>query len=143
MFFSSRRRHTRCALGTGVQTCALPISVEPTAIVKSNDSTSVAKGDFIRFLYDTEAKYWNTMYDFLRNELNVKSLISGGQLGFTPPTIQSQIDFVDNHAYWRHPGPVNENWRIKNADMVNSLGALRGQIGRASCRERGCRYVEI
>src|SRR3546814_6954960 len=25
-FFSSRRRHTRCALVTGVQTCALPIS---------------------------------------------------------------------------------------------------------------------
>src|SRR3546814_4968594 len=27
-FFSSRRRHTRCALVTGVQTCALPISRE-------------------------------------------------------------------------------------------------------------------
>src|SRR3546814_3625379 len=27
-FFSSRRRHTRCALVTGVQTCALPISDE-------------------------------------------------------------------------------------------------------------------
>src|SRR3546814_1254221 len=26
-FFSSRRRHTRCALVTGVQTCALPILV--------------------------------------------------------------------------------------------------------------------
>src|SRR3546814_3767827 len=25
--FSSRRRHTRCALVTGVQTCALPISL--------------------------------------------------------------------------------------------------------------------
>src|SRR3546814_1691837 len=32
-FFSSRRRHTRCALVTGVQTCALPIFLildEPT-----------------------------------------------------------------------------------------------------------------
>src|SRR3546814_16049227 len=27
-FLSSRRRHTRCALVTGVQTCALPIYVE-------------------------------------------------------------------------------------------------------------------
>src|SRR3546814_9239407 len=26
--FSSRRRHTRCALVTGVQTCALPISTD-------------------------------------------------------------------------------------------------------------------
>src|SRR3546814_3397112 len=30
-FFSSRRRHTRCALVTGVQTCALPISDEDAA----------------------------------------------------------------------------------------------------------------
>src|SRR3546814_1659466 len=31
VFFSSRRRHTRCALVTGVQTCALPIfpTVDP------------------------------------------------------------------------------------------------------------------
>src|SRR3546814_10221671 len=32
-FFSSRRRHTRCALVTGVQTCALPIS--------GSDATSI------------------------------------------------------------------------------------------------------
>src|SRR3546814_6085699 len=32
-FFSSRRRHTRCALVTGVQTCALPIlaTLDPAA----------------------------------------------------------------------------------------------------------------
>src|SRR3546814_18846197 len=31
-FFSSRRRHTRCALVTGVQTCALPIFIWPMRI---------------------------------------------------------------------------------------------------------------
>src|SRR3546814_5059996 len=36
-FFSSRRRHTRCALVTGVQTCALPsffsvLSIFPAAL---------------------------------------------------------------------------------------------------------------
>src|SRR3546814_18229399 len=31
-FFSSRRRHTRCALVTGVQTCALPI-LEPEILL--------------------------------------------------------------------------------------------------------------
>src|SRR3546814_8860451 len=30
-FFSSRRRHTRCALVTGVQTCALPICLDRVA----------------------------------------------------------------------------------------------------------------
>src|SRR3546814_10440452 len=32
LFFSSRRRHTRCALVTGVQTCALPILLMFVAI---------------------------------------------------------------------------------------------------------------
>src|SRR3546814_9837257 len=36
-FFSSRRRHTRCALVTGVQTCALPIC-----------STAVSRSEFLR-----------------------------------------------------------------------------------------------
>src|SRR3546814_5436720 len=31
-FLSSRRRHTRCALVTGVQTCALPISLRHAGI---------------------------------------------------------------------------------------------------------------
>src|SRR3546814_15016216 len=34
-FFSSRRRHTRCALVTGVQTCALPISSEAQMMANS------------------------------------------------------------------------------------------------------------
>src|SRR3546814_6027209 len=34
VFFSSRRRHTRCALGTGVQTCALPIFIAMRALRK-------------------------------------------------------------------------------------------------------------
>src|SRR3546814_9362549 len=31
-FFSSRRRHTRCALVTGVQTCALPIFIRAASV---------------------------------------------------------------------------------------------------------------
>src|SRR3546814_3615000 len=37
-FFSSRRRHTRCALVTGVQTCALPISASGNAFVPVGQS---------------------------------------------------------------------------------------------------------
>src|SRR3546814_5462008 len=33
-FFSSRRRHTRCALVTGVQTCALPILRDVAAAIE-------------------------------------------------------------------------------------------------------------
>src|SRR3546814_6985736 len=38
-FFSSRRRHTRCALVTGVQTCALPIYAGENAMNKTPDKT--------------------------------------------------------------------------------------------------------
>src|SRR3546814_1541117 len=38
-FFSSRRRHTRCALVTGVQTCALPIFA---ATLRAGPERSVA-----------------------------------------------------------------------------------------------------
>src|SRR3546814_3369052 len=44
-FFSSRRRHTRCALVTGVQTCALPIC----------RVSEVNAGDIERFFRDVEA----------------------------------------------------------------------------------------
>src|SRR3546814_3872154 len=48
-FFSSRRRHTRCALVTGVQTCALPIYLK-TPMPKSFIDYGVAGfnglGDF-------------------------------------------------------------------------------------------------
>src|SRR3546814_1888916 len=40
-FFSSRRRHTRCALVTGLQTCALPI------LVRKSQLTRVAQFDGI------------------------------------------------------------------------------------------------
>src|SRR3546814_7447619 len=39
-FFSIRRRHTRCALVTGVQTCALPISGPVAATGESAAASS-------------------------------------------------------------------------------------------------------
>src|SRR3546814_21056912 len=43
-FFSSRRRHTRCALVTGVQTCALPICaiIEGAAAEDGIDAAATA-----------------------------------------------------------------------------------------------------
>src|SRR3546814_3625290 len=40
-FFSSRRRHTRCALVTGVQTCALPISLSGDAGGRAGNGEAV------------------------------------------------------------------------------------------------------
>src|SRR3546814_1670831 len=40
--FSSRRRHTRCALVTGVQTCALPICTNAAAQLAPAAQVSIA-----------------------------------------------------------------------------------------------------
>src|SRR3546814_3371633 len=40
-FFSSRRRHTRCALVTGVQTCALPIFAPSSDSGRQESSASL------------------------------------------------------------------------------------------------------
>src|SRR3546814_11436579 len=42
-FFSRRRRHTRCALVTGVQTCALPISDRPHDVDARADRAVVVR----------------------------------------------------------------------------------------------------
>src|SRR3546814_1406994 len=49
-FLSSRRRHTRCALVTGVQTCALPICDDQVELAVMQelvrvDGTTVGTGD--------------------------------------------------------------------------------------------------
>src|SRR3546814_6136701 len=43
-FFSSRRRHTRCALVTGVQTCALPIYAISAGALPAGLSLNAATG---------------------------------------------------------------------------------------------------
>src|SRR3546814_6676578 len=47
-FFSSRRRHTRCALVTGVQTCALPIYVRQTGVLLELGQNAHVEGIEIR-----------------------------------------------------------------------------------------------
>src|SRR3546814_10109919 len=81
-FFSSRRRHTRCALVTGVQTCALPIlAAQPAAAVRTRrppaapagqqkgravnrrpDGFSDSKGDYAAF----SASFFATSFFTLR-----------------------------------------------------------------------------
>src|SRR3546814_6859005 len=46
-FFSSRRRHTRCALVTGVQTCALPILVDRERRRRTIRMHPIPRGEFL------------------------------------------------------------------------------------------------
>src|SRR3546814_2471774 len=50
-FFASRRRHTICALVTGVQTCALPILKEDDyKIIIDKSTVPVGTADKVRFI---------------------------------------------------------------------------------------------
>src|SRR3546814_9619786 len=58
-FFSSRRRHTRCALVTGVQTCALPILkiVAASALKALGDGTAIVVGA-VEIAADLVVRVW-------------------------------------------------------------------------------------
>src|SRR3546814_797307 len=57
-FFSSRRRHTRCALGTGVQTCALPISFRDALEPINAQVQGTVGGDAIEQAQDAVSQYY-------------------------------------------------------------------------------------
>src|SRR3546814_3539653 len=64
IFFSSRRRHTRCALVTGVQTCALPIL--PDALQVATWINPLRWGiDLVRRVYLEGAGFTDIWFDFL------------------------------------------------------------------------------
>src|SRR3546814_3022829 len=53
-FFSSRIRHTRCALVTGVQTCALPICMKNKGFLMVTMEPPAAIEEEFNDWYDTE-----------------------------------------------------------------------------------------
>ncbi|MCX7885814.1 MAG: carbohydrate binding domain-containing protein [Verrucomicrobiae bacterium] len=85
--------------------------------------TIEAQRDWIRFLWDTEQRYWTDMYRFIKDDLKARSLVIGTQIGYSPPHIQALLDVVDIHAYWQHPRFPGRpwdpnNWFIKNISMA-------------------------
>src|SRR3546814_17333925 len=118
-FFSSRRRHTRCALVTGVQTCALPIysGAGPGAY-------SASKAGVIN-LAKVAAQQLST------SGVRVNAVCPGlTETGMTKPT----FDYAKAKEVTHKLGQLNPLRRAAQPEE---------QIGRASCRERVCQYVSI
>src|SRR3546814_10899191 len=69
-FFASRRRHTRCALVTGVQTCALPILQLPEAAASLDDYARyyANDGNEIVAIYISHVDPTNPYYDVPRGQ---------------------------------------------------------------------------
>src|SRR3546814_10140585 len=103
--FSNRRRHTRCSLGTGVQTCALPI--------------------WGRLLDAEVERLGDARVQALETEGLVGAASAPAVLAYLFHRIGQRLDGSPTLII------IDEGWLIL------------AQIGRASCKERGCKYVEI
>src|SRR3546814_14036830 len=128
-FFSSRRRHTRCALVTGVQTCALPISVS-----FQQDDPGVMTPARPGFLFN---------YELL------------GQYGAGPATLNGAFElgifsgasFVQTTATasWAGGGLEatrrDSRWTVDDRDRMRPLSGA-DNTGRRSGVEQGCHCVK-
>ncbi len=99
--------------------------IDPFESNKLGFRTQAARKDWYAFLLDVESRYWKEMYDFLKKELKVRSVVYGAIIGSSTPTLMAELDAVDAHGYWNHPVfPVQQwdmsDWYIKNAAMVNN-----------------------
>ncbi len=104
------------------------------SVVHKNPVSPVAVKDYVLFLQDVEHHYWYGMYKYIKHDLKAKPPVSGTQLGYVPPHLMSELDYVDNHAYWRHPQggwislTAKEPWTIDNDAMVNSLANIKDRL---------------
>jgi hypothetical protein len=84
------------------------------------------------------------MHRFLKDELKVRSLVSGTQLSYSPVHVQAELDYIDAHAYWNHPvfpGRAwdSSNWYVRNVALVNRPGGTLA--GLAVRRVAGMAYT--
>ena len=83
------------------------------------------------FYMELEHDYFTMMYDFLKKNLGVRSLVAGtsdhghSKSGYPLLTSTSQMDIVDGHVYWQHPSygtnpkTKRRTFSIKNTPMVD------------------------
>jgi hypothetical protein len=83
------------------------------------------------FYIELEHQYFEKMYQYLKKEIGVRSLIVGtsdhnhSKTGYPLLTSTSQMDIVDGHVYWQHPSYLTDpktkrrTFSIKNTPMVN------------------------
>ena len=71
--------------------------------------------DRMQFLAETEKSYFDGMRNFIKEDLGCKALVTGtivfGPLGLYT---QSDMDFIDVHAYWQHPRFPGRPWDSGN-----------------------------
>src|SRR3546814_14074393 len=123
-FFSSRRRHTRCALVTGVQTCALPIfhaKHSVSAVQRNAAFASAVKRGLVLSDEQKAAFEHVTKKDGLSVVVGYAGTGKSAMLGVA-------------RAAWE-----SEGYNVRGA----APSGIAAESGRASWRERVVPYVEI
>ena len=81
--------------------------------------------DFVDFLYELDAHYFDTMRDFLKRELHCVHPVKGTQVdNYSSYFSQARCDYIDAHGYWQHPHfprkPWDQqDWTVGNSPMIN------------------------
>src|SRR3546814_19761326 len=84
-FFSSRRRHTSCALVTGVQTCALPICPAPAPA--SGRACSAARATALADSDESIEKIVAVSQHISKNSVDLKIFLVFFSFAVTPPPL--------------------------------------------------------
>src|SRR3546814_19762270 len=111
-FFSSRRRHTRCALVTGVRTCALPILTGGFARSVVNfaaGANTQLAGILTAALIAAVALFFAPTFYYLPNAILAATIIAA---------VLGLVDFAT----------ARRTWRYRKADGVALLSTAAGAL---------------
>src|SRR3546814_1124720 len=114
-FFSSRRRHTRCALVTGVQTCALPISIPDGASALANTR------ELIRFADEHKMPVYHVQH--VAPAGSAVFAMDGETVKFHPDMQPRAQDVVLQKTTVSAFGSTDLDKRLKKADIEQNVRA--------------------
>src|SRR3546814_18565395 len=133
-FFSSIRLHAGCSLVTGVQTFALPIFFAPTRRLDRSMVaaawSSLEEAEAILVMVDAAAKLTG------RVERVLEGIANRPEKKYL---VLNKVDLTRKDKLLTIATEINARVAFDETFFI----AARNEIGRASCRERGCQYVSI
>src|SRR3546814_12206961 len=112
-FFSSRRRHTRCALVTGVQTCALPI-YRRSRLRSTDMSKFFRRRKYCKFTAEGVKEIDYKDLNTLRQNLTENGKIVTSRITGTNSRYQRQLTTPVKHARSLALIPYTDNHNLQN-----------------------------
>ncbi|MEA3367194.1 MAG: carbohydrate binding domain-containing protein, partial [Planctomycetota bacterium] len=87
-----------------------------------------------RFLAETEKAYFDEMRRFVKEDVGYKGLVTG-TIVYGPCGLygQSDMDFIDGHAYWQHPRFPGRPWDSGNW-LIQQIAMTDHPDGSTLCR---------